>query len=305
MAITIGTLSSSISGLSYTTWGITLINTEIFVGAYGGSNTSIYVYDANTYAYKRTLTTSAFAYSMGTDGTNLYVKNSSSQIVLINKDTGVTISTKTNVTFTMNTCASFKIDIVDDRIYYCDYNTTLYIKKYSDGTTIATYTMPANVTGVDVIKNKYIVVCSKSTGKYLNIAPIVNNNVTSLSFTQYSLSSSGTGIIYYNEKLIFSSYSTTILSGTISGLNLYTIKYLLKQNLNYYTTKTTNYDSTTTHNFTPLTLTGGTMPNVSDIDNFGFDDLSILTNNMIVGSDVFEPISKFDNTTELKFYKPS
>lgn len=82
-------------------------------------------------------------------------------------------------------------------------------------------------------------------------------------------------------------------------------KYLIEQNSNYYTVKTTNYDSITTHNFSPLTLVGGSIPNKSDVDNFGFEDLNLLTNGMIVGSDTFIPINKFDNTAELKMYRAS
>lgn len=92
---------------------------------------------------------------------------------------------------------------------------------------------------------------------------------------------------------------------TLGTLKPYSVlnKFLVKQNSNYYTIKSTNYDSITTHNFTPLTLTGGLTPNKSDIENFGFSDLSILTNNMTVNGDTFIPVSKFDNTTELKLYK--
>lgn len=300
MAITIGTLNSIISGLSYQTWGITLIDTEIFVGIIG-SNTLIYVYDANTYNYKRTLTTS-YRSSIGTDGINLYVKNASDQIVTIDKNNGATIFTKTNATFAMDNNSNFKIDIVNDRIYYCNYNITLYIKKYSDGTLIANYTMPVNASGVEIIKNKYIVVCSKGVARYLNIAPI-GSDLTTLSFTQYVLSVTCTGVVYYNNNLIFTTYSTNILAGAISGLDLTTIKYLIKQNLNYYNINSANYDAITTHNFSPLTLTGGTTPNKNDIDTFGFNDLSALTNSMTVSTDTFKPIDKFNNTAELKMYK--
>lgn len=82
-------------------------------------------------------------------------------------------------------------------------------------------------------------------------------------------------------------------------------KYLIKQNSNYYTINSTNYDSITSHNFLPLILTGGTNPNKSDIETFGFTDLSVLTNNMTKDSDTFKPIDKFNNTAELKLYKPS
>lgn len=301
MAITIGTLSPIISGLSYQTWGMTLIDTEIFVGV-SGTNTAIYVYDVDTYNYKRTLTTSSFSSCIGTDGVNLYVKNASNQIVTINKTNGATISTKTNTTFAMGNSASFKIDITNDIIYYSDYSTTLYIKKYSDGSSISSYTMPVNVTGVEIIKNKYIVVCSKGVARYLNIAPI-GGNLTTLSFTQYVLSVACTGVVYYNNNLIFTTYSTNILASSISGLDLTTIKYLLKQNSNYYNINSANYDAITNHNFSSLTLTGGTTPNKNDIETFGFDDLNVLTNSMNVGSDTFIPVSKFDNTAELKMYK--
>lgn len=79
--------------------------------------------------------------------------------------------------------------------------------------------------------------------------------------------------------------------------------FLIKQNNNYYTINSTNYDNITTHNFIPLTLTGGIIPNKSDIETFGFTDLNALTNSMTINTDTFIPISKFDNTAELKYYK--
>ena len=92
-------------------------------------------------------------------------------------------------------------------------------------------------------------------------------------------------------------------SGILKPYNIITSKFLIKQNSNYYTVKSINYDSTTSHNFTPLTLVGGTTPNKSEIENFAFDDLNILTNSMTVNTDTFIPINKFDNTAELKMYR--
>lgn len=101
--------------------------------------------------------------------------------------------------------------------------------------------------------------------------------------------------------------ATSFLYGIPNGYSAYNDnnKYLIKQNSNYYTINLANYDSTTTHDFTPLTLTGGIIPNKSDIETFGFNNLNVLTNSMTVGSDTFIPVLKFDNTAELKMYKPS
>jgi hypothetical protein len=99
--------------------------------------------------------------------------------------------------------------------------------------------------------------------------------------------------------------------GTVANIGVYggdfsldfPIKYLIKQNNNYYTITSISYDSITNHNFIPLTLNGGVIPNKSDIETFGFNNLNLLTNNMTVNADNFKPIDKFDNTAELKMYK--
>lgn len=82
-----------------------------------------------------------------------------------------------------------------------------------------------------------------------------------------------------------------------------TTKYLIKKDLNYYTVKSEHYDEVS-HSFEPLSLNGGTTPNKTDINVFGFDTLEVLTNSITVGSDTFKPIDKIDNTAELKMYKP-
>jgi hypothetical protein len=79
------------------------------------------------------------------------------------------------------------------------------------------------------------------------------------------------------------------------------VKYLLAANSNYYSIDPTHYDSVN-HVFTPLTLTGGTTPNKSDIDTFGFNDLSVLINNMTVSSDTFRPIDKLNNVFQINKY---
>lgn len=78
--------------------------------------------------------------------------------------------------------------------------------------------------------------------------------------------------------------------------------FLIKHNNQFYTIQNTYYNDTT-HQFIPLTLTGGTIPNKSDIETFGFTDLSVLTNSITFGNDILIPVSKFDNTAELKMYK--
>lgn len=304
MAITLSTPSDYITTMGYKTWGLTLISDEMFVGDYD-AQTTIRVYDINTKALKRTLTTSVATSSLGTDGTNLLIKNTSNQIVTINKTTGATISTKTNTTFLIASSVSFKVDLINDRIYFCNYDTLLYIKKYSDGTAIASYTLPTTTTtGVDLIDNKYILVTCFSSNK-IYIAPIANNVVTSLTFTLlYTSASFISGIIYYNHKVYLTTYSGNKIQYA-DVLGMLANKFLIKQNGNYYTINSNNYDEVTTHSFISLALTGGVNPNASDIVNFGFDSESSLTNSMTKGSDTFMPVSKFDNTAQLKLYKPN
>ena len=79
-------------------------------------------------------------------------------------------------------------------------------------------------------------------------------------------------------------------------------KYLIKQNEQYYSIKSDYYDAITAHNYTPLTLEGGTIPNSTDIDAFGFDGLELLTNDTTVSSDTFIPIDKLNNNFEIKSY---
>lgn len=303
MAITLGTPSDYISSMGFKTWGLTLIADELFVGDYD-VQTSIKVYDINTKSLKRTLTISVATSSLGTDGTNFLVKNTSNQIVTINKTTGATISTKTNTTFLIASSVSFKVDLVNDRIYFCNYDNMLYIKKYSDGTAIASYTIPVTYTsGVDVIDNKYIIVTCFSSNK-IYIAPINNNIVTGLTFTLlYTATNFVGGVIYYNHKILLSTYNGNKIQ-SYDVLGMLANKFLIKQNSNYYTINTSNYDDVTTHSFTPLTLTGGTIPNASDMSTFGFDSESLLTNSMTKGSDTFIPVNKFDNTAVLFLYKP-
>jgi len=79
-------------------------------------------------------------------------------------------------------------------------------------------------------------------------------------------------------------------------------RYLLKNNNQYYTLNSSQYD-TTNKKFIALTLNGGTEPNKTDIENYGFINISLLTNTMIIGTESFKPINKFDNSTQLKLYK--
>lgn len=185
-----------------------------------------------------------------------------------------------------------------------------------------------NNTHRTIIKNSTI--SFNFTGSKIRIinqkANNMSNNITikidniSYSFSEYVSSGNPLFIIVFEKTdLLNQEHSCQIISNdtnlveldaididvtkVLKPYNTDLIKYLIKQNLNYYTIKSTNYDSVTTHNFIPLNLIGGTIPNKSDIVTFGFNDLSVLTNSMTVDSDVFVPISKFDNTAELKLYK--
>ena len=78
-------------------------------------------------------------------------------------------------------------------------------------------------------------------------------------------------------------------------------KFLIKKDSNYYSIDPKYYD-VELHSFLPLTLTGVSMPNKADIDNFGFDDINKILSSITSGSDTFKPIDKFDKF-EIKLYK--
>jgi hypothetical protein len=204
---------------------------------------------------------------------------------------------------------------------------------YKANSLLAWSTLLSNRTsvGVDIAFNtdKTIYITNVGGGLISNpISNLIDNNKHTILFT---LDSTGVGKIYFddfinpiktiseqnlnnggdrnltiasnpsgNYKFTGDIYTVEIYNEVIEYINEL---YLIKQTSNYYTIKTLNYDSTTTHSFIPLTLTGGSIPNKNDIETFGFDDLNVLTNSMMVNGDTFIPINKFDNTAELKLYK--
>lgn len=78
-------------------------------------------------------------------------------------------------------------------------------------------------------------------------------------------------------------------------LSINSDKFLLKKDNNYYTLKDTSYYDNVNHVFVPLTLSGGSAPNESDIDNFGFDNPLLMISTMTKGSDSFVPATKLQN----------
>lgn len=79
-----------------------------------------------------------------------------------------------------------------------------------------------------------------------------------------------------------------------------TDKFLIKKDSNYYSIDPKYYDEVN-HEFTPLSLSGGSVPNKSDIEIFGFDSLNLLISSITKGSDTIKPIDKFANC-EIKYY---
>ncbi|MBU3208505.1 hypothetical protein KPL28_02510 [Clostridium algidicarnis] len=76
-------------------------------------------------------------------------------------------------------------------------------------------------------------------------------------------------------------------------------KHLFKQNNQYYSIKSELYNDS---KFQPITeLQGKSSLSKDDYNNFGIDDLNILTQNMTVGTETFRPIDKF--TGEIEIYK--
>lgn len=78
-------------------------------------------------------------------------------------------------------------------------------------------------------------------------------------------------------------------------------KFLLKKDNNYYTLKDTSYYDNVNHIFIPLILSGGSAPNESDIDNFGFNSLLQIITSMTKGSDSFIPANKLQNF-DIEYY---
>jgi hypothetical protein len=78
--------------------------------------------------------------------------------------------------------------------------------------------------------------------------------------------------------------------------------FLIKKDNNYYSIKSDYYD-VNSHSYLPLVLSGSTLPNSADIDNFGFDNINLLLTSMTKGSDTFKPIDKIPNNFEIRMYK--
>lgn len=135
------------------------------------------------------------------------------------------------------------------------------------------------------------------------------NNI--LQYTVSNLDTNLTGNIYPTISVALGGTITANFGGSEfkynipSGYSTLTSisKFLIKQSSQYYTIKIDFYNDIT-HQFIPLTLNGGIIPDGQDIKDFGFDNVSLLTNNFTKNSDIIKPIDKFDNTAELKLYKP-
>ncbi|MBU3205114.1 SPRY domain-containing protein [Clostridium algidicarnis] len=76
-------------------------------------------------------------------------------------------------------------------------------------------------------------------------------------------------------------------------------KFMIKQNNQYYSIKSELYSDS---KFQPITeLQVKPALSKADYDNFGIEDLNLLTQNMTVGTETFRPIDKF--TGEIEIYK--
>jgi len=89
---------------------------------------------------------------------------------------------------------------------------------------------------------------------------------------------------------------------TLWDLEKETVKFLIKQYSSYYTINPNYYDLEG-DNFIPLELSNGTNPNMNDIINFGFTNITDLINDMTINGNTFKPINKLFSTFEIKKYK--
>ena len=79
-------------------------------------------------------------------------------------------------------------------------------------------------------------------------------------------------------------------------------KFLIKQYGQYYSIKPSNYD-TTNKTYMPLELSGGSNPNTSDIETYGFSDIRMLELPNTINGETFKPIDKMYSNFEIKQYK--
>ena len=89
---------------------------------------------------------------------------------------------------------------------------------------------------------------------------------------------------------------------TLWDLEKETVKFLIKQYGSYYTINPNYYDLEG-DNFIPLELSNGTNPNMNDIINFGFTNITDLINDMTINGNTFKPINKLFSKFEIKKYK--
>lgn len=78
--------------------------------------------------------------------------------------------------------------------------------------------------------------------------------------------------------------------------------FLIKQGNNYYSIKPEYYDTNAT-NFAPLELAGNLIPNKTDIENYGFNNLNDLNTEITINEEKFKPISKLYSKFDIKKYK--
>lgn len=139
-----------------------------------------------------------------------------------------------------------------------------------------------------------------------------NNGIDWIDIGNYNINPTETIInidnddYYYQYRIL--AKSNTVGEGwgwavsDIKMLGLY--KFLIKQYGQYYSINQSNYD-TSNKAYIPLTLSGGIIPNLTDLDTYGFDNIKDLTESNTINGETFKPIGKLDDSFEVVLYKPN
>lgn len=218
--IALGDAIDAINSVGFTPWGIAVIGKEIFVSQYNVTTYKIKVFDADTYSVKREfningVTANQYG-SIGTDGTNLMVSNSSECIVTVDKQNGTAIKTGT-IVYRFSLTSTFDVDLERDLIVFQQYTGgSVRIIRYSTGVILNTYKMPTSSTGSGAIiyrkkggSEAYIVV-SQYFNNMIFVSGDISKSTDNLTFSHiytYNNTSKITGLGLKGNQLFIGVYS--------------------------------------------------------------------------------------------------
>ncbi|WP_338708255.1 hypothetical protein MHI48_09525 [Paenibacillus sp. FSL H7-0942] len=267
--VALGDAIDAVSSTGFIPWGITVIGNEIFVSQYNVTTYRIRVFDADAYTVKREFNVSGVTAnqygSIGTDGTNLMVSNSSECIVTIDKETGAVIKIGT-ISYGFSLTATFDVDLERDLIVFQTYSGGMvYITRYSTGVVLNTYRMPITTSGSGAIIyrkkgiSKAHIVVSQYFNNMIFVSSDISKSTENLTFTQiYTYNTARlTGLGARDNQLFVGVYSPGSKIFRLDISKLTANQFLISAEDKYYSVRSESYSQDTvipamTSNVTPL-----------------------------------------------------